>query len=111
MPSPKPTATDDASHLSPHVTHVQPQRDFTLIVTFATGERRRFDIKPYLDMGVFKRLRERSTFEAAKVVAGSVVWPGEVDLSYDTLFVGGNGNLAADLDLDPCGACTGKAPG
>jgi hypothetical protein len=27
-----------------------------------------------------------SIFRAARVVAGSVEWPGEVDLSYDTLY-------------------------
>ena len=28
-----------------------------------------------------------AAFQAARVVAGSVEWPGEVDLSYDTLYL------------------------
>lgn len=110
MPSPRPTVIGDGSRPNPHVTHVQPQDNFTLIVTFATGERRRFDVTPFLDIGVFKRLRERSVFDAAKVVAGSLEWPGEIDMSYDTLYVGGNQSLV-DMDLDPCGGCTGEVPG
>ncbi|MDE0008651.1 MAG: DUF2442 domain-containing protein [Gammaproteobacteria bacterium] len=110
MPSPKPTVIGDTGRLNPHVTHVQPQDDFTLIVTFATGERRRFDVAPFLDTGVFQRLRERSVFEAAKVVAGSVEWPGEVDLSYDTLYMEGAGYLG-DSALDQCGGRPGTGPG
>jgi hypothetical protein len=51
------------------------------------GEERVFDTKPYLDKGVFKRLRERNTFFGARVVADSVEWPGEIDLCYDTLYL------------------------
>jgi hypothetical protein len=33
------------------------------------------------------RLQNRATFQAARVVAGSVEWPGGLDLSYDTLYL------------------------
>jgi hypothetical protein len=56
-------------------------------VLFENGERRMFDMKPYLQRGVFVRLQNRAVFQAARVVAGSVEWPGELDLSYDTLYV------------------------
>jgi hypothetical protein len=56
-------------------------------VAFDNGERRIFDVKPYLQRGVFVRLQNRAAFEAARVVAGSVEWPGGVDLSYDTLYL------------------------
>ena len=39
-------------------------------------------------------------FKAARVVAGSVERPGEIDLSYDTLYPEGNGNLV-DVIFDP----------
>ncbi|HEU0186653.1 MAG TPA: DUF2442 domain-containing protein [Gallionellaceae bacterium] len=73
--------------MNPYVTAVQPLDNFELLLTFANGEQRMFDVKPYLDKGVFKRLRERSTFLGARVIAGSVEWPGEIDLSYDTLYL------------------------
>ena len=46
-----------------------------------------FDLRPYLDRGVFERLRNPATFAAARVAAGSVEWPGGLDMSYDTLYL------------------------
>ena len=75
--------------MNPLVRHVYPTADFTLEVEFETGERRLFDLTPYLHRGVFVRLQDRSVFRSARVVAGSVEWPGGIDLSYDTLYLEG----------------------
>ena len=56
--------------VDPRVTHVEAQDDFTVNVTFRTGERRRFDLAPYMGRGVFAALRDRSRFRAVRVVAG-----------------------------------------
>ena len=73
--------------MNPCVKVVQPLPDYRLLLTFKNGETREFDAKPYLDRGVFVRLKNPALFGLAKVVAGSVEWPGEVDLSYDTLYL------------------------
>lgn len=73
--------------MNPYITAVQPLENHELLLTFTNGEQRVFDIKPYLDKGVFKRLRENSAFKCARVVAGSVEWSGDIDLSYDTLYL------------------------
>ena len=73
--------------MHPYVKRVCPLDDYQLEVEFENGERRLFDMKPYLHRGVFARLQNREAFQAARVVAGSVEWPGEVDLSYDTLYL------------------------
>ena len=73
--------------MNPDVSHVPPLDDHRLEVMFENGEHRIFDVKPYLQRGVFVRLQNRAAFQAARVVAGSVEWPGEVDLSYDTLYL------------------------
>ena len=78
--------------MNPRVTQLQAQDNFTLNVTFRTGERRRFDATPYLARGVFAALKSRGRFRAAKVV-GSVEWPGEIDFCYDTLYVEGKEDL------------------
>jgi len=75
--------------MNPHVKSVRALDDYELEVSFESGESRRFDVKPYLDRGIFVRLRDLALFQAARVVAGSVEWPGGLDLSYDTLYVGG----------------------
>lgn len=73
--------------MNPYVLSVTPLPDYQLALTFENGERRCFDFKPYLNRGVFARLASPALFAAAAVVAGSVEWPGEVDLSYDTLYL------------------------
>ncbi|MEJ5309313.1 MAG: DUF2442 domain-containing protein [Anaerolineae bacterium] len=73
--------------MNPYVKSVKPQANHRLELLFENGERRVFDLKPYLGRGVFARLRNPALFQAARVVAGSVEWPGEIDLSYDTLYL------------------------
>jgi hypothetical protein len=75
--------------MNPYVKKIQPLDDYRLEVLFENGERRLFDVKPYLYRGIFVRLQDRSLFRAARVVAGSVEWPGGLDLSYDTLYLEG----------------------
>lgn len=73
--------------MNPQVKDVRPIENYQLEMVFENGERRIFDVKPYLDLGVFVRLQNQAVFQAVRVVAGSVEWPGEVDLSYDTLYL------------------------
>ena len=73
--------------MNPYVRDVYPLDDYQLEVVFENGEHRLFDAKPYLQRGVFVRLQDRATFQAARVIAGSIEWPGELDLSYDTLYL------------------------
>jgi hypothetical protein len=73
--------------MNPYVKAVHPLDEDRLEVLFENGERRLFDVKPYLQRGVFVRLQNHAIFQAARVVAGSVEWPGELDLSYDTLYL------------------------
>jgi hypothetical protein len=75
--------------MNPVVTSVRTLDDYVLELSFANGEIRRFDVKPYLGRGIFVRLGDLALFQAAQVVAGSVEWPTGLDLSYDTLYLGG----------------------
>ena len=73
--------------MNPQVRQVRPLENYQLELTFENGEQRIFDAQPYLRKGVFVRLQDRDAFRAARVVAGLVEWPGELDLSYDTLYL------------------------
>jgi hypothetical protein len=75
--------------MNPYVEQVRPLAGYRLELLFENGERRVFDVKPYLHRGVFVRLQDLATFCAARVIAGSVEWPGGLDLSYDTLYLEG----------------------
>ena len=73
--------------MNPYVLTASPLPDHRLVLTFDNGERRMFDLTPYLDKGVFRALKDQDQFALAQVVDGSVEWPGEIDLSYDTLYL------------------------
>ena len=68
------------------VISVKPRDDFYLELVFNTGEARLFDAKPYLERGVFQRLKDLKLFKQAYVALDTVCWPGELDISPETLY-------------------------
>jgi hypothetical protein len=73
--------------MNPYVTAVRSLNNYQLHLTFENGEERIFDAIPYLDRGIFNQLKETNLFATARVVAGSIEWDNELDLSYDTLYL------------------------
>ena len=73
--------------MNPDVLDVQPLDDYVLRLIFEGGAVRDFDVKPYLDFGIFAELRDASYFREAYVEFGSVEWPHGQGLSYDTLYL------------------------
>ena len=73
--------------MNPYVKSVEPRDHYRLLLTFENGEKRIFDVKPYLDMNVFAPLRNIALFKTVRAVSGSIEWRGEIDLSYDTLYL------------------------
>ncbi|WP_417581600.1 DUF2442 domain-containing protein [Nitrincola sp.] len=71
--------------MHPSVTSVTPLENYLLSVEFANGEQGILDMKPYLDFGVFKRLKERSSFNQVRVSFDTIEWSVGVDL--DPAFV------------------------
>jgi len=59
---------------------VECRPDYTLAVTFDTGERGILDMQPHLDQGVFRELRELSRFRTAHIAFGTVAWDNDIDL-------------------------------
>ncbi len=84
--------------LSPKVIRIEPEAPYVLLVTFETGERRRFDLSPHLDAGVFQELRQRELFEQARAERWGVSWPTGQDLSRDTLYLEGVPVVETDLE-------------
>jgi hypothetical protein len=72
---------------NPYVKSVRALEDYQLALEFENDGWRIFDMKPYLSRGIFICLQNPVLFQAARVVAGSVEWPGGLDLSYDTLYL------------------------
>lgn len=71
----------------PEVIAVEARADYTLLLTFKGGERRVFDVSYLLGTGVFNALRDPATFARAYICeAGTVAWPGEIDIAPETLY-------------------------
>ena len=66
---------------------VRANDDFSLDLRFDDGSVRRFDVKPYLEYGIFKELKDKNYFKLAKVSLGTVQWPNEQDISPETLYL------------------------
>lgn len=73
--------------MNPRVKDVKPNSDYTLTLTFTNGEVRVFDVKPYLDKGIFKELKDKSLFNSVKPFLGSVQWNNGQDFCPDTLYL------------------------
>ncbi|PRY40150.1 uncharacterized protein DUF2442 [Spirosoma oryzae] len=75
--------------MNPRVLSVQPTTDFQLLIHFTNQERKVFDVKPYLSVGVFRALQDITLFNQVKPFNGTVVWPNNLDIDPDTLYLDG----------------------
>jgi hypothetical protein len=73
--------------MNPRVKHVKPNPDYTITLTFTNEEVKVFDMKPYLEIGIFKELKNRSLFNSVKAFLGSIQWKNGQDLCPDTLYL------------------------
>ena len=71
------------------VKEVKPLDEYKLLVTFENGEVKLFDMKPYLNKGIFMELEDLSLFKSAKVNFDTVEWENEADIDPETLYVDG----------------------
>jgi hypothetical protein len=73
--------------MNPRVKAVKPNPDYTLTLLFANEQVRLFDVKPYLDIGIFTELKDISLFNSVKPFLGSVQWQNGQDFCPDTLYL------------------------
>ena len=68
------------------VMRVEAQPDYQLLLEFENGERRRFDMAPYMDQKPWCRLKGTPLFLSAFISLGTVTWPGNIDIDPETLY-------------------------
>ncbi len=68
------------------VVSVQARPDYLLHLEFENGEKRIFDMRPYMDKKPFVQLKGSPLFALASVEYGTVVWPGNIDIAPETLY-------------------------
>jgi len=64
---------------------VKPLSDYRIYIEIEDGRQGVFDLKPYLDRGVFRQLRDVHYFNQVGILFGAVTWPNEQDIAPETL--------------------------
>ncbi len=68
------------------VKEVKPVENYLLLLTFENGEVRKFDMKPYLETGIFQELKDPSLFNTVRISFDSVEWDNEADVDPEVLY-------------------------
>jgi Protein of unknown function (DUF2442) len=71
----------------PDLVRATPVLPCDLLLGYSDGSSRKFSCAPYLDRGVFSRLRDSTLFSQAHIARGTVCWPGALDIAPETLFL------------------------
>ncbi|AOS85056.1 hypothetical protein BIU88_07775 [Chlorobaculum limnaeum] len=64
---------------------VKPLPDYRIYVEIEDGRQGVFDMKPYLDRGVFRELKDVHYFNQVGILFVAVAWPHEQDIAPETL--------------------------
>jgi len=72
--------------MRPEAIEVIPNDDYTLTITFDNGEIRVFDMRPYLEEGIFTELKSIEYFKRAKIADMTVSWNNKQDICPDILY-------------------------
>ena len=68
------------------VKKVLPTSNYQLILTFANGVVRLFDMEPYLETGIFQELKNNDLFNTVRISFDSVEWDNEADMDPEILY-------------------------
>lgn len=76
----------------PNVTDVKPIENYSVIITYETGERKKFDVTPYITGNWFGELRHMENFKSVRPCGNTIEWSGGQDIAPHELF-----ELSVDL--------------
>ncbi len=68
------------------VKEVIPQTDYTLLLTFANGIKKKYDARPLLSKTIYSELNNMSFFLSAKAECGTVIWNDDIDIAPEHLY-------------------------
>ena len=72
--------------MRPKAIDVKPLKNYMLEVLFNNGEKKIFDIKPYLKFEPFKELENENEFRKVKIGGLSIEWENGADICPDELY-------------------------
>ena len=69
------------------IVHIRILDDLYMMVTFASGEKRLFDVSPLMSYPVYAPLTDPAIFLTAAVQHGMIVWSdGDIDIAPETVY-------------------------
>ena len=63
--------------------------NYKLLLTFENGEKKIFDVSPYLEIGKFSELKDNEIFKSVRGHFDSVEWGNKLDLDPELLYTKG----------------------
>lgn len=72
--------------MRPKAINVSAKEDYTLLVEFDNGEKKIFDVKPYLSYKAFEELKDVKKFNSVKITGLSIGWNNGADICPDELY-------------------------
>ncbi|HOW81298.1 MAG TPA: DUF2442 domain-containing protein [Spirochaetota bacterium] len=68
------------------VKSVDPMRGYKLLIVFNNGEKKIFDMNPYLETGVFSELKNENLFNSVHVSFDTIEWSNGADICPEVLY-------------------------
>ena len=72
--------------MRPKAISVKPLDDYKLLLEFDNGEKRIFDVKPYLEFKAFEEVKKESIFKTVRISGLSIEWSNGADICPDELY-------------------------
>ena len=72
--------------MHPAVTFVECKDNYILSVSFDNGENGLLDMRPYLDFGVFRKIKDPDIFKTAHVSFDTIAWESGADIDPEFVY-------------------------
>lgn len=79
----------------PCIASVTPLPPARLLLVYANGESRIFDVSSWLNVGHFSELKDEAIFKAVRISFDAVEWPNGLDMDPEELY---SGSVAMESD-------------
>ena len=70
----------------PSVIKVSAGENHTVELEFSNGEQGTLDMTPFLDFGIFSKLKERQFFQQVRVSFDTIAWGEDIDLDPEFVY-------------------------
>ena len=68
------------------IKEVKALENYTLLLKFENDEEKIFDVKPYLEIGKFRELKNETLFKSVKICFDTIEWDNQLDLDPELLY-------------------------